>query len=300
MTVMSGTFNGATSFNQPIGMWDVRQVTTMANMFQLAASFNQSLTAWNTTNLKNTNTMFAFATNFNGNISGWDTHNVTDMSYMFDVATHFNQDISLWNTSKVTNMANMFALDNDFNQPLSLWDTSKVASMTYMFYNTSFNQNISAWNVSSVTTMANMFDNVALSTPNYNSLLLGWSTRLEKNAVPFSAGNSKYTNCSGVGGVTGRNILTGTYNWAITDAGPDLSYCSSCTYSGSGPWIIHVYDNCTIGTQTINNTITVDSTGGYLYVNGIVLARSISLTPSIFNGNFMVRIFPGQTLGVYK
>lgn len=75
---------------------------------------------------------------------------------------------------------------------------------------------------------------------------------------------------------------------------------NTCIYPGSGIWVIQVSDNCTIGSQTINNTINVNGTGGYLYVNGTVLAKAISLTPSIFNGNFLVRLFLGKTFGVYK
>jgi surface protein len=291
-------FYQASNFNQPLNSWDVSQVTDMSQMFYLASVFNQSLNSWNTTNLKTTYIMFAFATNFNGNISNWDTHNVTTMAYMFDVASNFNGDISLWNTSKVTSMANMFALDIAFNQSIGNWDTSQVTSMTYMFYNSTFDQNISKWNVTKVTDMSFMFNGAKLSTINYNALLFGWSSEIVKNNVPFDAGNSIYSNCSGIDGITSHNILTGTYNWTIIDGGSIA--CNTCTYSGSGVWIIQVSDNCTINTQTINNTINVNGTGGYLFVNGTVLAKSISMTPSIFNGNFMVRILIGKTFGVFK
>ncbi len=45
---MSGMFNGAKSFNQPIGKWNIANVTRMDAMFQEAVSFNQPISNWNT------------------------------------------------------------------------------------------------------------------------------------------------------------------------------------------------------------------------------------------------------------
>jgi surface protein len=76
-------FYGATSFNQPIGNWDVSNVTDMSYMFHGATSFNQS-------------------------IDNWDVSNVTNMGYMFYQAESFNQPIGSWNVSIVINMYFMF------------------------------------------------------------------------------------------------------------------------------------------------------------------------------------------------
>ena len=83
VTNMSGMFNGAKSFNQPIGKWDTSSVTDMSFMFWHAESFNQP-------------------------IGSWDTSNVTNMLGMFFYAKLFNQPICDWKTSKVTNMGSMF------------------------------------------------------------------------------------------------------------------------------------------------------------------------------------------------
>lgn len=51
-------FNGATSFNQPIGNWNVSKVTDMDNMFYRAESFNQDISKWNVSNVDTMGKMF--------------------------------------------------------------------------------------------------------------------------------------------------------------------------------------------------------------------------------------------------
>jgi surface protein len=168
--------------------WDTSCITDMSYMFQ-AASFNQD-------------------------ISRWDTSNVVTMSGMFQ-GTNFNQPIVGWNTGKVTDMTLMFA-SSDFNQPIVNWDTSSVTSMYGMFSNSNFDQDISGWDIGNVLNMDIMFNGVVLSTSNYDALLLGWSSRAVQSNVEFNAGIlSQYSS----GGKIGRDILTGTYGWTISDGG---------------------------------------------------------------------------------
>ena len=249
ITDMSSMFN-ASAFNQPIGSWDVSNVTDMSNMFTNASAFNQPIDSWDVSNVTDMRAMFYGAT-FNLPIESWNVSNVTDMSAMFYQALAFNQPIGSWNVSSVTNMNSMFSSAlafnqpigfwnvssvtnmnsmfsggmlssyvNAFNQPIGSWDVSNVTSMAGMFSEAiAFNQNIGSWNVSNVTEMGGMFSGGQLSTANYDALLIGWST-IGSNETPlksnvnFDGGNSYYCN-----GTTARASIISTYGWAITDAG---------------------------------------------------------------------------------
>jgi surface protein len=74
VTSMISTFNGANSFNQDIGNWNVGKVTDMRSMFQNASSFNQNISTWNVGNVGNVVSMFQNAASFNQNLSSWTTN----------------------------------------------------------------------------------------------------------------------------------------------------------------------------------------------------------------------------------
>ena len=158
VTNMRQLFNGADSFNQPIGDWDTSKVTDMSSMFARADSFNQPIGEWDTSNVTSMEAMFFGAKSFNQPIGEWNTSNVTNMSSMLSCAYSFNQPIGGWNTSNVTNMSSMLSCAYSFNQPIGGWVTSNVTNMSEMFLNAcSFNQSIGNWNTSNVTNMSRMF-----------------------------------------------------------------------------------------------------------------------------------------------
>ena len=70
-------FDSAKAFNQPIGQWDVSQVTNMSSMFHGAGAFNQP-------------------------IEQWDVAQVTEMSFMFYKAKlstrHYDSTLIAWST----------------------------------------------------------------------------------------------------------------------------------------------------------------------------------------------------------
>lgn len=156
VTSMQSMFENTSSFNQPIGNWDVSNVIRMDSLFH-NASFNQFIGNWNVSNVTSMVRMFAGAPFFNQPIGNWNVSNVTNMEAMFGGTASFNQPIGNWNVGNVTNMTYMFASASLFDQPIGNWDVSNVTSMRGMFSNTSFNQPIGNWNVGNVTDMNSMF-----------------------------------------------------------------------------------------------------------------------------------------------
>lgn len=216
VTNMKQMFAASQAFNQDISDWDVSSVTNMKGMFTWADAFNQNIGAWNVSSVINMDGMFVNADVFNQDIGAWDVSSVIEMQWMFSAAQAFNQDISDWDVSSVIDMEGMFDNAKAFNQDISLWDVSSVTSMSLMFRRAdAFNQDIGTWDVSLVTNMRSMFDSTEISTANYDALLQGWSRQLLKSDLDFDAGNSKYSSNS----QAAREILTGTYNWNISDGG---------------------------------------------------------------------------------
>jgi gliding motility-associated-like protein len=109
---------------------------------------------------------------------------------MFSGATAFNQDIGNWNVGSVTTLYAMFS--------------SAV----------NFDQDISNWNVSNITTANFMFNNVALSTGNYDALLIGWNSQNLQPDVRLTGGRSQYCN-----GAVARANMISLDNWTIIDLG---------------------------------------------------------------------------------
>ncbi len=64
--------------------------------------------------------------------------------------------------------------------------------------------------------MEHMFMAAGLSTPNYDSLLIGWAQLPLQNDVFFDAGNSQYS--SGAAAEARQKLIT-DFGWTITDGG---------------------------------------------------------------------------------
>jgi len=108
VTNMGFMFEEASSFNQPIDMWDISSVTGVSYMFWDAISFDQPIGNWDTSSITSMLGMFSAATSFNQPIDTWNTSSVTTMVNMFNGATSFDQDVGNWNVSSVTQMNAMF------------------------------------------------------------------------------------------------------------------------------------------------------------------------------------------------
>jgi surface protein len=74
---MSEMFENASSFNQPIGYWNVGKVIYMDFMFYNANVFNQPIGSWNVSNVTNMGKMFLGAklstANYDDTLIGWAT-----------------------------------------------------------------------------------------------------------------------------------------------------------------------------------------------------------------------------------
>ena len=114
----------------------------------------------------------------------------TSMNAMFKDATMLNQDISVWDVSEIVDMQELFSGASSFNQDLSSWDVSNVTNMT------------------------SMFASAALSTSNYDNLLIAWSGLTLQNGVSFDAGGSQYCEAT-----SQRNDIITNFGWTILDAG---------------------------------------------------------------------------------
>jgi surface protein len=226
-------FRGCSSFNRDLSSWAVTASNVGPSMFQDCTNFNAGLaygvagtrlSGWNLTGYTGSlANMFANARGFNQDISAWDVSGVTSFQTMFSVASSFDQDISSWNTGSVQDMSTMFN-GCPFNQPIGTWNTSNVQTMFQMFRNNNpFNRDISGWSIASLQN-ANSFltlSTTAFSTTNYDLLLdstTGWPSQATiQSGVTLGMANVKFT--LGGNAEAGRNVLTGTYGWTITDGG---------------------------------------------------------------------------------
>jgi surface protein len=162
VTDISYLFADATSFNEPIGTWDVGLVTDFTEVFKDAVAFNELINGWDVGSASTMARAFVRAASFNQPLDAWNVSSVADFSGMFQNAAAFNQDIGAWNVASATTTSGMFQEASSFNQDIGNWDVSGVTSMREMFWwASSFNQDIGSWDVSKVTTMYSMFDKAA-------------------------------------------------------------------------------------------------------------------------------------------
>jgi len=199
---------------------DLTNTTTLESIFQSCASLTTAptMTLWDTSEVTSLANMFERALLFNQDIGNWNTGKVTSMLSAFFHAEAFNQDISGWDIAKVESMYMTFRYADVFNQDISGWDTGKVTTMYAMFnYALVFDQDISGWDVTALTNATAMFNFGALSTANYDLLLIGWEGQAVLDNVTFSCGSSKYT--GGGAAATARQALIDDHTWDITDGG---------------------------------------------------------------------------------
>jgi surface protein len=93
-------FGTASSFNQPIGNWDVTNVTNMSSMFMDAQSFNQPLGTW----ILNPNVnLYTFlsncgmdCSNYSSTLNGWATNPLTPNGRQLDATgMHYSSSVQV-------------------------------------------------------------------------------------------------------------------------------------------------------------------------------------------------------------
>ncbi|MCG8578326.1 MAG: DUF285 domain-containing protein, partial [Bacteroidales bacterium] len=94
-------------------------------------------------------------------------------------------------------------------------DLSEVTSLEECFlYCSSLNASFNNWDVSNVSYMTDMFNHTAMSTQNYDNLLISWSAQDLKSNVNLGASGLSYCGAS-----EARETLISKYGWAINDNG---------------------------------------------------------------------------------
>ena len=213
VTDMENLFLNQSTFNEDISGWDVSNVTTMGYMFQNASAFDQDLGSWDMSNVVSPAWMFFGATSFNNggsdSINNWDITGVPNgatagLSGMFQNATSFNQPLGNWDVTEIRNFSDIFNGATSFNQDLSSWTPTKMTGLFIGMFAWGFNRG---------------FLNTAMSTANYDALLIAWSAlTFTDTDIPFAMNQT--TQYSAGAAATARGVLTGApNNWTITDGG---------------------------------------------------------------------------------
>ena len=102
--------------NEDVTKLATTKVTDTRSLFN--NDFNQPIGNWDMSNVTNMKGMFAYTSIFNQDISNWNVGKVTNMGGMFFRSSSINQDLSLWDVSLV-NQCESF----DYNT--SQWTFSK-------------------------------------------------------------------------------------------------------------------------------------------------------------------------------
>jgi surface protein len=216
---MSEMFSNAITFNQPIGNWDVGQVTSTVHMFRQATAFNQPIGSWDVSKVTNMSFMFGVTNNFNQPLNSWDVSQVTDMSYMFVGARDFNQPLNNWDLSQTTTISAMFYGAQSFNQPVNEWNVSGVTNMLGAFYSAAaFNQPLTEWTISPGANLTSLLFDSGMDCVNMTLTLQAWAANTATpDNITFGAQGMTY----GSPAVAALETLRNTKNWSI-DIGEEV------------------------------------------------------------------------------
>jgi surface protein len=215
VTTFQAMFFGCSAFNSLLTFTSTAVNCSAEQMFAAMGSFNTAPIFTSTANITNMTRMFQNNGVYNKPLN-FDCSSATTMFEMFIGNTALNSAITFTNTGNVQNMSGMFQNCTNFNQPLTL-NTAAVTNMSSMFKSAAaFNQDIGSWNVANVISFTDFMSTktpATFSTTNLDAIYNGWVTVQSSRTISF--GTAKYS----AAGVAGRNYLTGTKLWTITDGG---------------------------------------------------------------------------------
>ena len=148
------------------------------------------------------------------NLQLWEPTGNSIWDQFFIFCTNFiGVGIEDWPTDHVTNMSRMLLGCPNFNRPIGAWDTPLVTNMWRMLQSsTSFNQDLSGLNITSLEAGLNtgadrLCDNTALSTANYNAMLISYSSQAANPLVRLGVNPTKYSAAPSAA-ATARELLT--------------------------------------------------------------------------------------------
>ena len=131
------------------------------------------------------------------------------------------------NLSNAPTLQNMFRGCVSLNPSISHWDVSNITNMRALLQQTLFNQNIGSWDITSVSNFQDFIKLTnALSTANYDAILIGWEATLQATypngsgytpIISIDFGGAEYT--GGGAAATARASLISNFSWSITDGG---------------------------------------------------------------------------------
>ncbi len=177
-----------------------------------------------------------------------DLSGATTLRRMFSGAGQANPDVSNWDTSTITNVASMFRDATLANPDVSNWNTAMISGAASMFRNaSSFNRDLSNWNIGVLGNAALMFSGSALSSGNYDRLLISWSGQTHLSNILLGAANANY--CSALA-VSARAALISD-GWSINDAGPGRASAPA-----SPPDLLASSDSGVAATDNVTNDTT--------------------------------------------
>lgn len=214
VTSMYEMFGNSESFNQPIGNWDVSNVTIMEAVFRQAyvgPLTQESLNTWDVSSATTMRQMFLRGLDFlalNPNITDWNTQNVVDFNGFLQQSTGFNRDLSNWNISSALLFGLTFGTNNGI-------DNAVIGD-------------ISNWVITQGPNFQNFFggnQGGGFTTAIYDNILVAWEAQLQAaypGGTGAPAGNigfqpSTYT--LGTAAETARTSIINTFGWVVLDGG---------------------------------------------------------------------------------